>query len=112
MNEQLRQHVTNQSFVLTMRKTHILAMVAADYAFRNPGQRLLHFPHWVSAMRGCRERGLAVHHPPPGIRKGDLPLSEYYSFTRAGELVCELLNEAGLWQEAEKELGITESEAA
>ena len=26
MNEQLRQHVTNQSFVLTMRKTHILAM--------------------------------------------------------------------------------------
>lgn len=70
MNEQLRQHVTNQSFVLTMRKTHILAMVA------NPETRVPHFPAFLSGLRGCKERGLVMHHPPPGI-VCDLPFGDF-----------------------------------
>lgn len=111
MNEQLRQHVTSQSFMLTMRKTHILAMVATDYAIRN-NVKLPSFPQFVIGIRGCGNRGLVDHHPPPGINKGNRPFSDYYSITRAGELVRELLKETGLWQEAEKELGIAEAEAA
>lgn len=111
MNEQLRQHVTNQSFVLTMRKTHILAMVAASYAIDNTA-KLPSFPQFVTGIRGCGDRGLINHHPPQGVHRGDRPFSDYYSFTAAGLLVRDLLKETGLWQEAEKELGLVEEQTA
>lgn len=91
-NAALREHVTSHSFVLTLRKTHIkgLTIVAAG-----DRQAAMLFGPFVTAMRQLGDRGLVQHTPPVGMAK-NIPFSQIYSLTKAGELTYGLLVEAGL----------------
>ena len=52
---------------------------------------------FVPLMRAVERRGLVVHNPlPEGKKMHECPSHVFYQLTKAGELVCELLVEAGL----------------
>lgn len=109
-NAALREHVTSIAFNLTLSKRQLNLLVALhhfkgypDGGFRrmetsNPGWRFTYFPHFISTRRALVDRGLIR------TETEDEPTGLYC--TRAGELVAELLQEAGIYQERLVELGI------
>jgi len=112
VNELLREHVLRTGFNLTLAKTQIAALVELHAAisretwFRNseisPTWRAFH-ASWVSGVSGLERRGLVKHvyhqnEPEYRGRPGEMPVSKAWEFTRAGELVIELLKEAGIYQ--------------
>lgn len=53
--------------------------------------------HWVPLAHAVQRRGLVIHCPlPEGKKFHECPGHQFYRLTRAGELVCELLVEAGI----------------
>ena len=123
MNEALRDHVTSAAFVLTLGKTHITALVrldlelAAEFSLSFSDVRGISRAHQVNvhARNQLASRGLIVSVWHLNQRKWqrqeagtgrwvyDLdktpPPGEHWHITRAGRLVIELLQEAGIYQE-------------
>lgn len=123
MNEALRDHVTSAAFVLSLGKTHVAALVrldlelaaevCLDYAsVRGTPNGALHRQD-VTALNGLITRGLVTHRFDEAygaggpkhaeyiakISEGTWPRNINWAITRAGRLVCELLQECGLYQE-------------
>jgi hypothetical protein len=118
VNTALREHVTGTTFVLTLRKTQIAALVwldveladdrtfteqlASDQPFLRPRGRV--WSLFVPGVNGLISRGLVEHIIPdhyrrPGVSTADLKPSQVWRITPAGKLVVGLLKEAGIWQE-------------
>lgn len=102
-NPELRAHVTDHSFVLTLRKTHIRCLVAIAHADREMCRPPVGSPdHFIPAVHGLIRRGLILHRHAPGFAKskadenGMVPITDFYRLTRAGWAVFDLLVEAGL----------------
>lgn len=99
-NKALRDHVSDHSFVLTLRKTHITVLAQIAHGVR-PERRPGVVDHFISAVHGVIRRGLVEHrHQPNFIGKthGNMaePITNYYRLTRAGWAVFDLMVEAGL----------------
>lgn len=106
-NPALREHVTDHSFVLALRKTHIAMLIAVAHNERNhDGLR-----DWISPARGLKDRGLMLHcadvfgrvdgqqqpFARTPVKPAELPpWNDYYRLTRAGWACFDLLVEAGL----------------
>jgi hypothetical protein len=127
INPLLRDHVTSAAFVLSLGKTHVAALVRLDLelvaevrinAFDlGPGEHRRLHRHDVTGMNGLIARGLVVHVYELNkhkyvVKPGDdsiyiagavdldrMPLGQCWNITRAGQLVCGLLKEAGLYAE-------------
>lgn len=100
-NPALRSHVTEHSFVLTMRKMHIASMVCIAHADRTylDFRKMFGRDDWVTAVRGLERRGLMKHQHSPsftGKNRPGGPITDYYRLTRAGWAVFDLLVEAGM----------------
>lgn len=100
-NAALRSHVTEHSFVLTMRKMHIAAMVCIAHADRTylDFRKMFGRDDWVGACRGLERRGLMKHQYGPdftGKNTHGGPITNNYRLTRAGWAVFDLLVEAGM----------------
>ncbi|WP_131823229.1 hypothetical protein [Mycobacteroides chelonae] len=89
MNEALREHVTSIGFALTLSKAQIeLLVVLHHFKGYNGACRAGYRPsHFVSTIRSLERRGLTENTYPAG------------NLTKAGALVCEILREAGLYDE-------------
>lgn len=103
-NAALREHVTDASFVLSLRKTHIAMLIAVAN-----NDRLSLARDWITPAHGLKRRGLMFHcldvyprregehqtffEEAPGDFK---PLNAIYRLTRAGWAVYDLLVEAGM----------------
>jgi hypothetical protein len=123
VNEALREHVTSAAFVLSLGKTHVAELVridlelAAEVRLNYTEIGKLHRCD-MQARKGLEVRGLIIHtweqnkrkygkpstnaFAQPGDRTYDydvIPPSAMWNITRAGLLVCDLLKEAGLYQE-------------
>ena len=89
INEQLKEYVTSTVFSMTLKKTHIWALVKAKEGYQqnkrevDPGYLDMFS---IPAVKNLISKGLV--HPKSG-----------WQLTRAGELVVELLKEAGIYQE-------------
>jgi hypothetical protein len=110
-NPALREHVTNHSFVLALRKTHIVMLVAVAH---NERRRDI-LRDSISPAHGLKARGLMLHctdvfgRSGPGVPQKTFattkvgstesaPWNDYYRLTKAGWAVFDLLVEAGLAQ--------------
>ena len=124
-NPFLRDHVTSTAFALSLGKTHVTALVrldlelAAEVELDYMQVRGIARAHQmdVQARNGLVARGLVAHvsernahkyvakegdgsHYAPGKVAYDLmPIGAKWNITRAGRLVIELLQEAGIYQE-------------
>jgi hypothetical protein len=126
-NPFLREHVTSTAFALNLGKTHVAALVRLDLELAAEVQ--IHAHHIgpdaygrlhrndVTGRSGLISRGLLVHVAALNehkyvVKKGQpsiyrvgavdydrMPIGECWNITRAGRLVIELLQEAGLYQE-------------
>lgn len=101
MNPAFREYVTSTAFNLTLCKTHISALSAIANNNRDAGVNMGLF---VPAVNGLIRRGLVIHHMPEKLEFK--PFNQVFEITRAGELVLDLLREAGIINEQQ------ESEAA
>lgn len=105
----LREHLTRVGFDLSLGKTQIAALVALDIALdrgtplptgrQHFGRNIL--SSWATAVHGLIDRGLVLHHWTKDPKTGHAMegLRHHYTITRAGDLVLELLEEAGLYEE-------------
>lgn len=115
-NDLLRAHVTRVGFDLTLGKTHIAALVYLDEAIRRQehiptrvqdlrfggsglpsGHLARAFSCWATGVHGCIDRGLVIHHYRED--KQNTHPGWHYTITAAGNLVIQLLQEAGIYQE-------------
>jgi hypothetical protein len=125
VNEAFRSHVTSTTFVLTLGASHIAALAHVAHELKRnrsieedlknktidrrakprSGPLRRAFAHSATGMNGLVSRGLVIHHHlreedrQPGKWTGHLKPTDIWTITRAGELVIELLTEAGIWQE-------------
>lgn len=121
-NHRFQNYVQNVAFHMTLSKAMISMLgLIRDYGWPlygahengnyNASVAVLRTMHGgrsdshVMHFRSLEHRGLATHHPSPGFRELQLMSDEervkwknhrHYQLTRAGELMCELLVEAGL----------------
>lgn len=115
MNELLRRHVTDVGFLLTLRKTHIAALIFLNESIEH-GEWISHSHEirgplslFVPAARGLIDRGLVVHRDAPKRRprnphrlrawEKQHGFAWRWQITAAGKLVVGLLREAGLYSE-------------
>lgn len=105
-NPMLRAHVTDHSFVLALKKTHIIMLIAIA---NNERPQFDYHNDWVTPAHGLKKRGLLLHctdvfgRSGSGIPqqtfqkwdKADPPISCYYRLTKAGWAVYDLLVESG-----------------
>jgi hypothetical protein len=104
-NPMLRQHVTDHSFVLTLRKTHIATLASIAHCNRKLSERLPGVAdYFVAASHALQRRGLLAHKHNPPFAESKYPhkLTDFYRLTRAGWAVFDLLVEAGLAEELEQ----------
>jgi hypothetical protein len=127
MNEAFREHVTSSAFMLSLGKTHVAALVRLDMELAAEVQvRGLHLSnhaharlhkHDITGRGGLMARGLVVHvyeqnkhkyavkekhasiYQVGAIDHDRMPVGECWNITRAGRLVVELLQEAGIYDE-------------
>lgn len=127
MNEALRDHVTSSAFVLNLGKTHVAALVRLDMELAAEVQvRGLHLSnreharlhqHDHTGRGGLISRGLIAHvyeqnkhkyvvkpkdrsfYNIGAVDHDRMPVGECWNITRAGRLVVELLQEAGIYAE-------------
>lgn len=100
VNNLFRENTTGISFFLALGKTQTTALVLCDLAREhNEVGFASAYSRWVPGIHGCRQKGLVEHHPEV-LKDGQRPSwAEIYTFTRAGELVLDLLRVAGVYQE-------------
>lgn len=98
VNKVLREHVTSTAFNLTLSKNMIASLVCIKKGVHpiRMGDLTGGYSTEVPTRHRLAQRGLVIAPDPhwPGV----------YETTRAGDLVFELLQEAGLTQEYEKAL--------
>lgn len=92
MNNAFATYVTSTAFNLTLGKTHIHALWAVKQVNYSRGLSG-GYDVFVPAVQGLIKRGLVIHLKPVGQESG-----WGYELTKAGELVYNLLEEAGLVQ--------------
>lgn len=101
LNPRFANYVTSTAFNLTLRKTHIYALVYAansDTAYGAKQRFSCTKPSYdtvVSGLKDLCERGLIVHRWTEGIKLAELK-GPAYTLTEAGVLVLKLLVMAGL----------------
>lgn len=103
-NQQLHEYVTSGVFTMVLHKSHI-ALLEHVYLFQNRtmmeasitghGSPLLRRT-WVPASHSLQSRGLILHRPEDGMLSNGTKLRDVYKLTKAGQLMIELLKEAGL----------------
>ena len=112
-NELLHAHVTRVGFDLSLGRTHIAALVYLDLSFAH--NRTWHdewngtpyggaFRNFIGGIRGLQERGLVLWRDTTNEERAKKEAAgvKYpytYSFTRAGEIVVDLLKESGVYAE-------------
>jgi hypothetical protein len=114
-NPELRSHVSDHSFVLALRKTHIIFLVAVARGERPSFG--YHKNDWITPANGLKARGLVLHcvdvfgRSPEGRRQqlfekeaatAEQSINAYYRLTKAGWAVFDLLVEAGLAESIER----------
>lgn len=105
-NAALRNHVTDHSFVLALRKTHIRMLIAVA---NNERPNFDYHNDWITPANGLKGRGLMLHcidvfgRSETGPQKcfteergANPPINTYYRLTPAGWAVYDLLVEAGM----------------
>lgn len=100
INYKLRDHVTSMAFSLHLSKRMILCLVdiaEKRYLERKFYQALGLNDYFIGSYRNLEERGLVTYKDPGPMTA--MSKEHPYSLTRAGELVLELLKEAGMVQE-------------
>lgn len=104
MNDLLRDHVTSYGFVLTLRKTHVSALVQLDLCLRDAKYRraMVKPDMFITGIHGLVSRGLVVHHFKENAKRA-AGLRPHYTITAAGRLVLALLKEAGMYENAARE---------
>jgi hypothetical protein len=100
-NAALRAHVSDHSFVLSLRKTHIFVLNDIAHNQRTDDRRGGAPAFFITAVHALIRRGLIVHKHAPNFigesyGKLDEPITNYYRLTRAGWAVFDLLVEAGM----------------
>jgi hypothetical protein len=124
-NTALRQWARGISFTIAMGRRQVFTLVSMHLSSEFPhmrpevGDRHRHMRHFVSVMHTLIDNGLAIapiwefanvgkgtdrlakrlRTEPAKLTRGDC-----YRLTRAGELVVELLKEAGIYDEVRAEL--------
>lgn len=121
VNSELRQWARGVSFTIAMGRRQVYTLVSthlsADRTYLLStgrtegflGDRHPQMRHFVTSMHCLIDRGL-VEAPiwNGGVKKGEPRLAKYWHLTRAGELVVELLKEAGIYAEVVAELEAAE----
>ena len=116
-NVTLRDYVQRSAFDLNLGRTHVAALVYLDLCIANdprdvstPDGRSV-YTNFIDATRGLERRGLVVHHWTRDKRTGYTAkgTKAHYTITRAGQLVIELLREAGLYEEFRAPLVVAET---
>lgn len=103
-NPILRRYATQVGFMMVLTRNQIFALDAIYY---NDRKRSAENRNWVTAVRSLEVRGLVAykHHKPRPPYPGGKPdmtflvgigLDEIWVITRAGQLMLQLLIEAGL----------------
>lgn len=105
-NPMLRAHVTDHSFVLTLRKTHISTLASIAHCNRKLSERLQTgvADYFITASHALQRRGLIEHRHRPPFAESKYPhkLTDFYRLTRAGWAVFDLLVEAGFAEPIER----------
>lgn len=119
-NEALRAHVTRVGFDLSLARSHVAALVYLNESAERDewvgtrqvirGALYRAFSLWATGAEGLIRRGLIVHHYQSSERTGSP--NPHYTITRAGELVIDLLREAGLYAEYATALNVGREGAA
>ena len=116
-NVTLRDYVQRSAFDLNLGRTHVAALVYLDLCIQNdprhvnvPDGRSV-YSNFIDGSRGLERRGLVVHHWTRDKRTGYSAkgTKAHYTITRAGQLVIELLKEAGLYDEFRAPLVVAET---
>lgn len=102
-NPKLREHVTSSAFRLDLTRNHVAVLVwlHANADVARPGP----LPGTTGTTDGLARRGLIEHHWPPigcttpVYNLDGIATKRIWPLTRAGELVIELVREAGIYDE-------------
>jgi hypothetical protein len=99
-NAALRAHVSDHSFVLSLRKTHVFVLNDIAHNQRTDDRRGGAPAFFITASHALIRRGLLAHKHGPNFKGvagefGD-DITDYYRLTRAGWAVFDLLVEAGM----------------
>jgi len=102
-NPELREHVTNHSFVLALSRSHIFYLEHIVRYYTSRFEDRVKAPRgspdlFVPAAKGLARRGLIKHKHSPNFTgdKQKHHIADYYRLTKAGWAVYDLLTEAGL----------------
>ena len=110
MNNQFAEHVTNTAFFLSVSKKQIRYL---DILYHNPWPAQGYYnrdvfgctrydpDNWIASYGALTRKGLVVSVIDNAERQ-----TGHYELTRAGELLCELLVEAGMMVEKDKEVKV------
>lgn len=117
VNESLRQWARGVSFTIAMGRRQVYTLISTDLSKDRTyglatgrsdsflGDRHPQMRHFITSMHCLVDRGLvAAPIWNGGVKKGEPRLAKYWHLTRAGELVVELLKEAGIYAEVVAEL--------
>lgn len=114
VNGALRQWARGISFTIAMGRRQVYTLIQLHlsaerkYGSMMVGDRHRDTRHFVTSMHCLQDRGLVIAHVWKSeklrLRAGLHTYSDLYQLTRAGELVIELLKEAGIYEEARAEL--------
>jgi hypothetical protein len=117
-NDALRQWARGISFTIAMGRRQVYTLIALHLSQDKPsegmmfGDRHRHLAHFVTSMHCLVDRGLVVAHVwhdetlrrKSHARGAGVTYGQLYRVTRAGELIVELLREAGIYEEVRAEL--------
>jgi hypothetical protein len=105
-NKVFAEYTTSTAFAITLTKNHCHILLRVR---RSQGRD--HYMFHPHQARQLRNRGLIV--PTTKRERGDLPPGQslIYKLTKAGELMCALLDEAGVSLENTRTLTIARAEA-
>lgn len=117
INSDLREYATNIGFNMTLTKTQVRLLVILNHfgGFVAWVQNGLYGGDYVSPFRALERRGLVMvreckcKKPYKQVPRHGPRCTRDHVLTRAGELMIELLKEAGVYQDTIKLLSIKET---
>jgi hypothetical protein len=93
MNSTFVGYVTSTAFNLSLSKKQVWALLAVR-AFGRPRVQATEGGNWYTPVHALIGKGLVWHTP---VKPADAPKNfRHYGLTAEGELVCKLLDAAGL----------------
>lgn len=114
-NEALRQWARGISFTIAMGRRQVYTLISLHLSAGRDwpsvstwsivGDRHRQMRHFITSAHCLIDRGLLVAHVwGTKTMKGKKKVGDHWQVTRAGELVIELLKEAGIYEEVRAEL--------